>query len=88
MAKKADIIREFCEEYDLEFYEDYSGRCMYGRQCVGIICDDVIGVLLKLCDYLYNFIEDDESLEDYLGDPKSDSLGLNRILYFPKIQMN
>lgn len=88
MVKTADIIKDFCEEYDLGFYNDYSGRGMYGKLCVGIVCGDILGTLVKLCDYLNNFLEDGESLSDYIGTPKTDSLGLDCILYFPNIQMS
>lgn len=29
---------------EAEVYENYSGRCMYGATCTGIVCDDPIAV--------------------------------------------
>lgn len=79
--KVKEIIADFCESNELEFREDYSGRGMYGRTCIGIVCDDTLGTLMQLVDAIRD--ELDISLYDVLGSPKMDSMGLSSILYFP-----
>ena len=83
----AEVIKNFCEDYDYTFYSDYSGRCMYGRHCVGIVCDNTLGALLELADYIKDNYEDEYSYTELLGSPCMDSLGLSNILYFPKIEV-
>lgn len=80
----AEVIKNFCEDYDYTFYSDYSGRCMYGRRCVGIVCDNAMDTLVQLCDAIRDSSEY-ESAYDELGSPRVDSLGLETILYFPYV---
>lgn len=68
---KLEQLEAICEEYDLEIRDDYSGRCMYGAECVGVDgewygLDGATGQLRKL-----------------LGDERKDSMGLGGILYWP-----
>lgn len=74
-------VEDFCEQYDYEFRDDYSGRFMYGALCIGIVCDYPLEVLVGLCQYL----SDDgvEDFHEYLSGAKQDSMGLSSILYFP-----
>lgn len=73
----AEIIKDFCDEYcdEYKYYADYSGRSMYGRCCVGIVCCNPLETLLSLCDYICS-----------LGYPRADNMGKDMILYFPKIK--
>ena len=76
-------IKTFCEENDYDFYEDYSGRFMYGRQCVGIICDNIGECLVRLCCYL---VAEGVDLQPNMLLPISyDNMGRQLILYFPNI---
>ena len=36
-----DLVKTFCEDMNLQFYNNYSGRFMYGKTCVDIVCDDL-----------------------------------------------
>lgn len=56
----ANLVEAFCSESDnYEFYNNYSGRFMFGRTCVGIVCDDTSTVMVDLSQYLIEFgIED------------------------------
>lgn len=80
-------IRGFVEENEqYELYENYSGKGMFGRTCLGIIVqwnDSFIDFIIKLTKYLdNNGIEDvDFSLEGV----SYDALGLDTIVYFPNI---
>ena len=81
----AEIIREFCELNGYEYYEGYSGRYMYGRKCPGIVCEDPMMVMLELADHILDTEGVQNSLVGMLGCPRTDSLGLDRILYFPVV---
>ena len=35
----ADMIRGFCASENYEVYENYSGRCMFGKLTIGIIVE-------------------------------------------------
>lgn len=79
----AELIREFCDEVeDVEVYENYSGRGMFGRTCIGIqISGNSLEIIVKLCDYLRD--NGISSVDDALGTVCQDSLGLDMIVYFP-----
>ena len=62
---------------------------MSGKGCVGITCDNPLGTLSELFAYI---VDSDDELEGCevqytLGEPKEDSMGMHRILYFPKLKM-
>ncbi len=83
-----DAMKEFCYDEGYEFLQDYSGRGMYGSCCVGVVCDNI---LETVCDLLAYVIDGDEDLSlgvilSITGYPKSDNMGRNYILYFPKLK--
>lgn len=82
--KVIEVIKAFCEDNDLEYVNDYSGRFMYGRSCVGFVGDDVLTSLVALCDALH--AEEIDSALDVLGMVAMDSMGRQNILYFPNIR--
>jgi len=78
------LIKSFCAETDdYEIYETYSGRFMFGRTCVAIVCDDTSTVLVDLSQYLFEHGVED--VRDALGTICYDNLGLQFIVYFPSI---
>lgn len=84
------FIREFCEDQELDYREDYSGRGMFGSRCVGIVCDNPLSTLLELFAFIVDSddgISGDE-VQYALGKPEEDSMGMRNILYFPKLRMN
>jgi len=66
---------------DAELVTDYSGRGMYGGECIGIIASDTDRILLSLSrrlpDHLAQKIEDAEVAHD--------SMGLREIVYWPSL---
>ena len=46
------FIREFCEDQELDYREDYSGRGMFESRCVGIVCDNPLSTLLELFAFI------------------------------------
>lgn len=79
------LIAKFCESEGLDFCDDYSGRYMYGKKCIGIICDNPLNVLVRLCDFIVD-TGLDASFEDLLGDAQLDNMGHSMILYFPRLR--
>ena len=77
-------IERFCEDKDVSFTDDYSGRSMYGRTCVGIVTDDVFETVIDLCDFLRD--EGYASAKTALGSTVNvDNMGLSKIAYFPNV---
>lgn len=82
--REVDVIRDFCEDNGYEFRDDYSGRCMLGKQCIGIVCDiNPMYLIIWLSDILRDAGFD--SSTDILGTPCVDSMGLDTIVYFPRL---
>lgn len=87
--KVAELIKSFCEENSEQYsiYEGYSGRFMFGRRCVGIVVKhgySYMDMLVKLTQYLDKNECEDEELE--LEGVSVDELGIDIIVYFPKIE--
>jgi hypothetical protein len=82
-----EAIMEFVEGQDeYKLYENYSGRFMYGAKCLGVIVSgncSYMEFLLHLTRYMRDNDVDDDTLE--LEGVSVDSLGLDSIVYFPRI---
>ena len=87
--KLTEVLKNFCEEYDgeLDYYGSYSGRCMYGRNCPGIVLKTSesymtpLDVAVRLADYIRD--EGEDNANELLGSICMDNLGLDTIIYFP-----
>ena len=82
-----EAIKNFVNENNqYKLYENYSGRCMFGRTCLGVIVqqnDSFMDFIIKLTKYL-----DDNDVDDVdfkLEGATYDNLGLDTIVYFPNI---
>lgn len=82
-----EAIKNFVNENNqYELYENYSGRCMFGRTCLGVIVqqnDSFMDFIIKLTKYL-----DDNDVDDVdfkLEGATYDNLGLDTVVYFPNI---
>lgn len=76
MVKKnsqEDLVRQLASEVEGTVDEHYSGRGMYGKECMGVDCDDADDCLM---------------VAGRLGlkGARTDSLGRGYIVYFPTIQ--
>ena len=88
MDKIVGLMEEFCTIHNesCRFRRDYSGRGMFGRSCVGIVCSgNPQEMLAGLCDFLYN--NGIVSVKDALENICQDNMGKDTILYFPKISL-
>lgn len=88
----ARIIEKYCDQELIQFYPDYSGRNMYGRECVGYVTErGVVREILSLIQYISSNSEDEEyCLSDYIEELKGckvDDMGMDTILYFPNIKL-
>lgn len=91
--KIKELIKEFCEESDYELYENYSGRFMYGRQCIGIVTDaGPLGLMYDLTAYIFENLDEDDfemynqDIREFIGNASMDHMGLSMIVYFPNIE--
>lgn len=91
-------IKQACDEIGDVEYQRYSGRGMYGDQCVGIVgswrnCMNVIGFVIKAHNDELFGAEDDVSFEEFntnvdmLMDFRSDQMGRSDVVvYWPDIE--
>lgn len=86
MTVKEAIENFVNEDEQYSLYENYSGRNMFGSQCLGIVVKQgysFMDFLMKLTKYM-----DDNEVEDTdfsLEGVSYDALGLDTIVYFPNI---
>ena len=80
----AQEIKNYCEEREIKFVGDYSGRFMYGKKCIGYICEpnEKYNIMAGLADYLSKKNID-------LSEKKilEDNVARDRIIYFPYISL-
>lgn len=72
--KKIEIIKEVANVVSGDFEDNYSGRGMYGAECVGITCDDP--------DYCI-----EEAASRGIRNAKTDNMGRQYIVYWPSIRL-
>lgn len=83
-------LRTACHGVEhVSFYNGYSGRCMYGKECVGISgsradCMTVIGEVLRQAhnDPKMDFGQTVDILLQY----DMDNMGRDMILYWPQLE--
>ncbi len=93
----AKLVKDVCEQtedsdYEVRFRNDYSGRGMYGRNCIGIVgsekgCLQVIAAALKQAraDSIHDSEVDFDGMVDTLMDFDRDSMGRDIIIYWPQV---
>ena len=74
------VLRVGLDEDDL--HPDYSGRGMYGEQCLGLVYPDTG----KLIEFVIALVQADEDTGDWLNRVKLDQMGLEGIAYWPGVQ--
>ena len=84
------LLKSACEDSgEVNFRNTYSGRGMYGRQCVGITGsrDDCMRVIASVICELHNMDNSafEEEVEELLGSDQ-DSMGYDIILYWPQLE--
>lgn len=69
-AEKIDILRDICYDVEGSFRNDYSGRGMCGRECVGIVSENA-GLVV------------DRAAEAGITGSRQDQMGRRSIVYWP-----
>lgn len=80
--------------FSVDVRDDYSGRGMYGKTCVGFVTDSPIKFAMTLASVLTGWERDyDESGEDYDFPVwydltvATDNMARDAIVYFPNLQI-
>jgi hypothetical protein len=68
-----EIIADVAEEVDGTVRYDYSGRGMYGKSCVGIVCGNKTECI-------------EAAARKGLKGARTDAMGRHAIVYWPKIK--
>ncbi len=72
LEEAIEILREVTGELDVkEIRLDYSGRFMYGAECIGVVCDNDTECI-------------ELAAEKGLKGAKVDNMGKGYIVYYPK----
>jgi hypothetical protein len=95
-----DVIAEDGDHGSVRFRNDYSGRCMFGKTCVGITgtmrdCQEVLSEALTRAGIDSQTVQLGSSREETnrfyrqlvktLTDFRTDSMGMGSILYWPEL---
>lgn len=80
----ADDIKAIAYDANLDYYEGYSGRGMFGRKCPGITTEDKN--LLRAAADLVEGCSSVEAAGRLLRTARVDDMGLGLIVYWPEIQ--
>lgn len=78
-----DAIRAAAYARDVKVYMDYSGRAMYGTNCIGIVGD--LGDLVAVIARVTRDWDSDEEITE-LNNIRSDSMGQESIYYWPRLE--
>lgn len=82
-------ITDTLDMYEAGSIMEYSGRAMYGAQCLGIVTPDVASTFMILGSALADLGNDGNALtRKLLREVRTDSMGRDEIVvYFPSITM-
>lgn len=75
-----ETIQDLISDIDGAELRSYSGRGMYGKQCLGIDMDSMSDA------FRFALMVQDEDLSVALSNPCFDSMGLGIIVYFPNVE--
>jgi len=68
----------------------YSGRFMFGKECLGVTCDDPIRFMLDVLVHARAEDTDDnpvfEDIAVVLKNYRTDDMGRSQIIYFPSVE--
>lgn len=84
-----EMIENLLEGYDVKIHRQYSGRGMMGKSCFGISTSESNG-LWHIATVLNQSVvlPSGNGLSDFFyNPPNSDSLGLDKIFYWPSIKV-
>jgi hypothetical protein len=87
-ANDLELITEILEQHDVGTVMQYSGRAMYGDQCLGIVTEDEASTFLILGLELAGASYRSLGLTLSRSGMRTDSMGRDSVVvYFPSITM-
>lgn len=84
----SDLLVSVIEDH-AEIRHDYSGRCMFGEKCFGFVAENPEAVIAEIqtdINGIYRPEEFQQEFSELLQHSRRDSMGFDRILYFPGYQ--
>lgn len=91
-AKSIDLLSELIQGAQLDFRNDYSGRGMFGDECLAFDFDGTDATAIaSLIASAREWSNSDEALDEItsaLQNARTDSMGRGSIMYFPAYQTN
>ena len=83
---------EVLEQWFDDVRYDYSGRGMFGNECIAIVTDEgCFSIATSLQEISDEYEDDDEvseMIESMLGrEPRQDSMGLSTVYYWPAVEV-
>jgi hypothetical protein len=85
------VLEEFANENSFKIRLDYSGRGMFGKNCVGFVGQSLDDIKSELIEYIRDNFEGHSKLISKIKNGKTtqfDSMGLDDIAYFPSLEVN
>jgi hypothetical protein len=73
--KVSDILESIAENLDYSFRDNYSGRGMFGRTCMGISGESVVKIV-------------EQAAQSGIVGAKVDNMGCNYIVYWPNYKID
>lgn len=95
--KLLKLIVDLHDEEDFQVRVNYSGRGMFGEECLGIVGSDTTTVIYKIMEVIMDEYGDEKDtqlelfheLAEMLSDgSEQDSMGLQCIVYFPYVEID
>ena len=82
--QQIDTLEEVTDSQGLDI-RAYSGRCMYGEDCLGIVCDSE-----DIMEFTVSLYKCDPELATLLSETpcRSDSMGRSGIIYWESIKVD
>ncbi len=92
-AKKViELFKEVADDMYEVNIRSYSGRAMYDKYCVGVVCENTYDFVARVSEKIGKLNERDEddtnldfSASDIFSNTHQDSMGLSQIIYWPHI---
>lgn len=95
--KLLELIVDLHDEEDFQVRVNYSGRGMFGEECLGIVGSDTTTVIYKIMEAIMDEYGDEKDtqlelfheLAEMLSDGSGqDSMGQQCIVYFPYVEID
>ncbi len=84
--EQMQILLDFANDLEAQIRFNYSGRGMYGKECVGFITNMSVAVFcMKLAIILCQNHNQSILAVDLANNVKTDNMGKDTIVYFPGI---